>query len=154
MPTNLFISFAHGDIEQLHSFRALANNPEHELEFHDRSELEPVRDKAGKPIQQPPLNPASKPIRDTIHKLLKRATKMIILGGKTTHESDWVDWEIRTFFAKKQKYPGKTKNRLMDMKLKGHQKVTLPKSVQDLGIQVMNWNPENLGPWLETNPNK
>jgi len=149
MPTNLFISFAHEDIEQLHSFRALANNPEHKLKFHDRSELEPALDKAGDPIKQPPISPTSKPIIDKIHKLLDKATKMIILVGETTCESDWVDWEIRTFFAKKQKYPGKTKNRLMAMKLKGHKKLTLPKAVQDLGIQVMNWNPENIGPWLD-----
>lgn len=154
MPTNLFISFAHEDIEQLHSFRALAINPEHELEFHDRSELKPVLDKANDPIKQPPKSPTSKPIRDKIHKLLESATKMVILVGETTHNSKWVDWEIRTFFDKKKKYSGKTKNRLMAMKLKGHKKVILPKAVQDLSIQVMNWNPGNLGTWLETNPNE
>jgi len=154
MPTNLFISFAHQDVEQLHSFRALANNPKHELEFHDRSELEPVRDRASNPIRQPPKSPTSKPIRIELKRLLEKATKMVILVGKGTHESRWVDWEIRTFFDKKKKYPGKTKNRLLAMKLKGHKKVILPKAVQDLGIQVMNWNPGNLSSWLETNPNE
>ena len=142
------------DMEQLQSFRALADNPEHELEFHDRSELEPVRDKAGNPIVQPPISPTSKPIRKELKGLFDRATKMVILVGETTHRSQWVNWEIRTFFDNKKKYPGRTQSRLMAMKLRGQRKATLPKAVQDLGIQVMNWNPGNLSSWLETNPNE
>jgi len=88
LPTNLFISFAKEDLEQLHSFRALANNPEHPLEFHDGSEIEPALDKSHQPIRQPPRSPTSKPIRDKLHPLLKKATKMVILVGKNTFESD------------------------------------------------------------------
>jgi hypothetical protein len=154
MPINLFISFAQEDIEQLESFRALAKNPEHELEFHDRSELEPVRDKAGTPLPYPPNDKRAKPVREELKRLLDKATKMVILVGETTHKSQWVDWEIRTFFDKKKKSPGRTQRRLMVMKIRGHRKVTLPKAVQDLGIQVMNWNPGNLSSWLETNPNE
>ena len=154
MPTNLFISFAQGDQHQLESFRALAMNPEHELEFHDRSELKPVKDRAGKPIMQPPKSPASKPIREELKRLLNKARKMVILVGETTHESQWVDWDIRTFFDKKKKYPGKTNRRLMAMKLKGYRKATLPKAIQDLGIQVINWGPKTLNNWLEINPNE
>ena len=142
MPISLFISFAQEDIEQLESFRALAKNPEHKLEFYDRSELEPVLDKASNPIVQPPRSPTSKPIRNELKKLLDRATKMVILVGETTHESRWVDWEIRTFFDKKKKYPGKTQRRLLAMKLRGHKKATMPNAVFDLGIQS-----NELEPW-------
>ncbi|MBA7619957.1 hypothetical protein ES703_27299 [subsurface metagenome] len=119
MSINLFISFAQEDLEQLESFRALAKNPEHEFQFHDRSELEPVRDKAGTPLPHPPNDKRAKLVREELKGLLEKATKMVILVGETTHKSQWVNWEIRTFFDKKKKYPGKTKARLMAMKLKG-----------------------------------
>ncbi len=154
MPVSLFISFAHEDLEQLESFRALAKNPEHELEFHDRSELKPMKDKAGTPLPYPPNDKRAEPVREELKGLLERATKMVILVGESTHKSQWVNWEIRTFFDKKKKYPDRTKGRLMAMKIRGHRKVTLPKAIQDLGIQVMNWNPGNLSSWLETNPNE
>jgi hypothetical protein len=136
MLINLFISFAQEDREQLESLQAVGKNPEHELNFHDRSELEPVKDKAGNPIMQPPKSPASKLIREELKKLLDRATKMVILVGDNTCESRWVDWEIRTFFDKKKKYPGKIKNRIRAMRLKGCHNATLPKAISDLSVPV------------------
>ena len=137
MPINLFTSFAEEDREQLESFRALAKNPQHRLKFHDRSQLEPVLDKRSKPVRQPPSYPTSKPIRDQLHPLLDRATRSTILVGETTHESAWVNWEIRTFFDKKKKHPGKTERRLIAMRLKGHRKAKLPKAVLDLGMPTV-----------------
>lgn len=154
MPANVFVSFVHEDQKQMESFRALAKNPNHKLVFHDRSLKEPVRDRAGTPLPYPPHDPRSRPVRKEIKKLLDKATRMVVLVGDLTHKSYWVNWEIRTFFDKKKKYPGKPKRRLMAMKLKAQRKVTLPKAVQDLGIQVMNWAPGNLSSWLDTNPNE
>jgi len=91
MPVNLFISFAREDLEQLESFRALAKNPEHELEFHDRSEFEPVKGRKGKPLTFPPNDPGANPIRKELEKLLDKATKKVILVGETTHTSKWVN---------------------------------------------------------------
>ena len=153
MAINLFTSFAGEDIEQLESFRALAKNPQHRLKFRDRSQLEPVLDKRGKSIQQPPRFPTSKPIREQIHKLLDKSTRLVVLVGETTKESDWVDWEIRTFFDKKKKLPGKTARRLIAMRLKGHRKAKLPKAVTALGVRAINWNPDAFAAWLDTNLN-
>lgn len=154
MAINLFTSFAGEDVEQLNSFRALAKNPQHCLKFRDRSQLEPVFDKRGEPIRQPPRWPTSKPIREQIHKLLDKSTRLVVLIGETTHESEWVDWEIRTFYDKKKKHPGKPTRRLIAMRLRGHRKAKLPKAVTDLGIQAINWNPETFSEWLDTDINR
>jgi len=154
MPINLFISFAGEDVEQLESFRALAKNPQHRLKFHDRSQVEPVTDKVGTPLPYPPNDKRAAAVREEIKKLLDKATRMVILVGETTHESQWVNWEIRTFFDKKKKLLGKTEGRLIVMRFKGHRKAKLPKAVLNLGIRAINWNPEAFSGWLDTNLNQ
>ena len=154
MPINLFISFAGEDVEQLESFRALAKNPRHRLKFHDRSQVEPIPDKADTPLPYPPNDTRAKPTREEIKKLLDKATRMVILVGETTSKSQWVNWEIRTFLDKKKKHPGKTERRLIAMRLKGHRKAKLPKAVPDLGIQSINWTPEVFSDWLNTDINQ
>jgi hypothetical protein len=153
MAINLFTSFAEEDREQLESFRALAKNPQHRLKFRDRSQLEPVLDRRGEPIRQPPRWPTSKPIREQIHKLLDKSTRLVVLVGETTHENEWVDWEIRTFYAKKEKHPEKTARRLIAMRLRGHKKAKRPQAVVDLGVKTINWNPEAFSEWLDTDIN-
>lgn len=152
MPTNLFISFAQGDREQLDSLRALAKNPEHKLEFHDRSESEPVRDRAGAPLPYPPNDHRAEKVREELKRLFDKATKMVVIVGESTHESQWVDWEVRTFYDRKKKYPGKTKNRIRAMKLKGCHDAILPKAIQDLSIPAMNWDLKTFYSWLIINP--
>jgi len=154
MPINLFISFAGEDLEQLESLRALAKNPQHRLKFHDRSQVEPVTDKADTPLPYPPNDKRAEPTREEIKKLLDKATRMVILVGETTSKSQWVNWEIRTFYDKKKKHPGETERRLVAMRLKGRRKAKLPKAVLDLGIQSINWNPEAFSDWLDTNLNE
>lgn len=152
MPTNLFISFAQEDREQLESLRALAKNPEHKLEFHDRSELEPVKDRAGTPLPYPPNDHRADSVRKELKKLFDKATKMVVIVGESTHESQWINWEIRTFHDRKKKYPGKTINRIRAMKLKGCHDAILPKAIKDLSIPAMNWDLKAFYSWLITNP--
>lgn len=152
MPTNLFISFAQEDREQLFSLRALARNPEHQLQFHDRSELEPVRDRTGTPLPYPPNDHRAKKVREEVKRVIDKATKMLIIIGESTHKSQWVDWEVRTFYDRKKKVPGKMRNRMRAMRVKGCQSAILPKSIQDLTIPVMNWDITTLSSWLITNP--
>lgn len=153
MPTNVFVSFVHEDQEQMDSFRALAKNANHELVFHDRSLKEPVRDRAGTPLPYPPHDPRSRPVRKEIKGLFDKATKMVVLVGESTHKSDWVNWEIRTFYDKKMKLQGKTKKRIRAMKLKGCQAPPLPKALKGRSTGPMSWDPAALNTWLDENPN-
>lgn len=98
MPTNVFISFERHNLQQVNSIRALANNPQHGLEFHDQSEIKAVKDKKGTPLPYQPDDSRSKPIKNELRRLLKKATKMVVVIGEFTHESNWVNWEIQSFY--------------------------------------------------------
>jgi len=37
-----------------------------------------------------------------IKRMFNMATKMAVLVGHSTHKSDWVNWEIRTFYDRKK----------------------------------------------------
>lgn len=151
---NLFTSFTEKDREQLESFRALAKNPNHKLKFRDRSMQEAVTDKAGKPLPYPPNDHRGDAVREAVRKLFDKSTRLVVLVGETTHKSQWVNWEIRTFFDQKKKLRGTTQRRLIAMRLSGHKKDKLPKAVLELGIHAINWNPDAFADWLDRDLNE
>lgn len=152
MPANVFVSFVHEDQEQMESFRALAKNPNHKLIFHDRSLKEPVVDRAGTPLPYPPDDRRSRPVRKEIERLLDKATRMVVLVGNSTHKSDWVNWEIRMFYDKKKRLPGRTRKRVRAMKLKGCEGARFPSALKGRSTRPMNWDPTVLNEWLDENP--
>jgi len=108
-------------------FKLLKNNPKHPLDFQDHSLKDAVRDRSGKPIKYPPSDSRSKPIRDEIKRKFDRASKLVVLIGDDTHNSEWVGWEINTFYEMKKGVSGeKTWKRIRGMKLKGSGKATIP----------------------------
>ncbi len=153
MPVNVFVSFVHEDQEQMESFRALAKNPNHSLVFHDRSLKDPVVDRKGTPLPYPPHDPRSRPVRKDIKKLLDKATRMVVLVGDSTHKSNWVNWEIKTFYDKTKRLPGKTRKRMRAIKLKGCVNPRLPKALKGRFSGLMNWGPVAVNNWLDENPN-
>jgi len=154
MPVNVFISFALENLEQVNNLRTLAQNPNYGLEFHDRSELEPVRDRVGMPLPYQPEDPRAAPIRKELKHLLEKSTKMVVIIGETTHKSKWVNWEIQTFYDKKSNLDGDPKKRIKGMYVKRHKEFELPRRLRMLGISIMNWNLENLNKWFKLNPNQ
>ena len=128
MPANAFISFDHDDQQQVAGFKLLKNSPKHPLDFQDHSLKDAVRDRSGKPIKYPPSDPRSKPVRDEIKRKLDCASKLVVLVGDNTHNSDWVAWEINTFYGMKEKISGEnTWKRIRGMTLKGSDQATIPK---------------------------
>ena len=77
---------------------------------------------------------------------------MVVIIGESTHKSQWVKWEIRTFYDKKKSLPGKTNKRIRAMKLKGCHDAILPKTIKDLAIPAMNWDLNAFYHWLITKP--
>ncbi len=149
MPVNLFISFDNEDIEAVRELRSLAKNPNHGLEFHDRSELEPVKDRAGVALPYPPNDHRGDPIRQRIKLLFDRASKMLVVVGEATHRSQWVDWEIRTFWDNKKKRGGRARDRIRAVRCRGCHAANLPKALLDLSVPAMNWDTDALATWLE-----
>ena len=98
MSTNVFISFERHNLQQVNDIRALAHNPQHDLEFHDRSEIEPIRDKKGTPLPYQPDDSRSRSIKNELRRLLEKATRMVVVVGEFTQQSNWVTWEIQSFY--------------------------------------------------------
>ena len=155
MPANAFISFDHDDQQQVGGFKLLKNNPKHPLDFQDHSLKDAVRDRSGKPIKYPPSDPRSKPVRDEIKRKFDRASKLVVLIGDNTHKSEWVDWEINTFYEMKEKVSGEnTWKRIRGMTLKGSEQAAAPNALYNgRSTQWLAWDPEALDKWLDIDPN-
>jgi hypothetical protein len=150
MPANVFVSFDHDDANQVNGFRALIKNPNHPLDFHDHSLKEPVIDLNGKPIKYPPSDSRSKPVRDAIREKFTRASKMVVLIGDNTWQSEWVTWEINTFYDLKSQLPSDTWKRLRGMKLKGSESAYMPNALMNgRSTKELNWDPDQLDKWLD-----
>jgi hypothetical protein len=154
MPTNLFISYDHDDQAQVNGFKAIKFNPNHGLDFHDHSLKDAVRDRAGSPIKCPPGDLRSQRVREEISAKLERATKLLVLIGDLTHQSEWVDWEIREFVKGRQRRSGEgSVRRVRGMRLKGCAGAKLPPAFGIYGLQSLDWDPYALLRWLDENPN-
>jgi hypothetical protein len=154
MPANAFISFDHDDQQQVSGLRLLKNNPKHPLDFQDHSLKDAVRDRSGTPIKYPPSDLRSKPVRDEIKRKFNRASKLVVLIGDDTHKSEWVDWEINTFYEMKKEVSGEnTWKRIRGMTLKGSDQAAIPSALYNGRSTLwLAWNPETLDKWLDTEP--
>jgi hypothetical protein len=153
MPSNIFISFDHDDQNQVGGFKALKSNPNHPLEFNDHSLKDAIKDVNGRPIKYSPNDLRSKPVRNEIIKKFEKCSKLVVLIGDKTHESEWVEWEINNFFTMKKEISGNnTWRRIRGMRLKGSDEAKTPNALYDRSTKVLNWNPEELDKWLEQNP--
>jgi hypothetical protein len=155
MPTNVFVSYDHDDQLQVNGFKAIKDNPNHPLDFHDHSLKEPVTDRTGKPIKYPPSDPRSQRVRDEIKSKFENASKLVVLIGVNTHTSEWVDWEIKAFYEMKMALSREsTWKRIRGMKLKGSENAAVPVALMNgRSTDPLNWDPEALDRWLDQNPN-
>ena len=154
MPVNVFISFDHDDQQQVAGLKLLKNNPNHPLDFHDHSLKDAVRDRSGKPIKYPPSDVRSQSVRDEIRRKFDRASRLVVLIGDYTHSSEWVDWEINTFYKMKEAVSGEsTWKRIRGMTLKGSDQATIPNALYNgRSTKWLAWNPEALDKWLDSAP--
>ena len=153
MAANVFVSFDHDDQRQVGAFKLVRNNPNHPLDFHDHSLKEPVLGPGGKPIKYPPTDARSKPVRDAITKKFERASKLVVLIGDETHESAWVEWEVKTFYTMKEEISGdKTWKRIRGMTLKGSDNAAVPNALGNRSTKVLAWDPGALDRWLDLDP--
>jgi len=155
MPANVFVSYDHDDQNQVNGFKSLIQNPNHPLDMHDRSLKEPVTDRIGKPLRYPPSDPRSKPVRDEIINKFNSASKLVVLIGDDTYKSDWVTWEINTFYQIKDQLHGDTWKRIRGMMLKGSDSAIPPTALMNgRSTQPLKWDPETMDKWLDADPNK
>jgi hypothetical protein len=129
-------------------------NPNHPLDFQDHSLKDAVRDRSGKPIKYPPSDLRSRPVRDEIRRKFDRASKLVVLIGEDTHNSEWVDWEVNTFYEMKEKLSGEnTWKRIRGMTLKGSDNAIVPAALGGRSTKVLAWDPGTLDKWLDLDHN-
>lgn len=150
MAANVFVSYDHDDQQQVGAFKLLKYNPNHPLDFQDHSLKQPVLGRTGKPLSYPPSDPRAKPVCDAIIRKFDRASKLVVLIGSYTHRSEWVDWEVKTFYAMKLSLSGEnTWKRIRGMTLKGADNATVPSALGNRSTKVLTWDPETLDKWLD-----
>ncbi len=149
MPVNVFLSYDFSDSQQVGALRSLLHDPNHPLAFHDRSPQAPVKGRRGKPLPYLPGDPRAKPVRKEIVRRLGQASRMVVLVGRSTHGSEWVKWEVVTFFEKKKQLQGPAAtDRIIALYLKGCEGAPLPSALKGRSSQTMSWNPRALSRWL------
>jgi hypothetical protein len=155
MAKNVFVSFDHSDATQVNGFKLLKNNPNHPLDFRDHSLKDAVRDRYGNPIIYSPSDLRSKPVRDEIMTKFENVSKLVVLIGPSTAESEWVDWEIKKFYIMKYELSKEnTWKRIRGMRLKGQDSASIPNALNNRSTKAMDWDPDALDRWLDLDPDK
>jgi len=121
----VFLSFASEDIPQVWGLRLLKDNPNFELEFYDESVREPIDSRNADYIKR------------LIREKIRRCSVTVCLIGRTTYESEWVEWELET--------SEEEGNEIIVMALKGIDRAILPKFVRERRLPFLAWDPERLG---------
>ena len=152
---NIFISFDHNDAMQVNGFKLIKSNSKHPLAFRDHSLKEPVTNRYGKPIIYSPSDARSAPVRREIISKFENSSKLVVLIGSSTYDSEWVDWEIKRFFSMKLKLSGSnTWKRIRGMRLKGTIYATIPAALGRRSTKALNWDPKILDSWLDQDSDK
>ena len=117
----IFLSFDHDDKLQVQGFRLMQWNPNLDFEFTSRDLLTPVNSE----------NPDY--IRAQIRDQMKGTSCVVVLLGKRTAQSEWVDFEIREALRE-----GKG---VLGIRLKDAGDVTIPPALQEAKAKVIDWDP-------------
>jgi hypothetical protein len=137
---SVFISYDHGDQNHLNSIKSLRLNSNNAIEFIDRSLKEPVLNSYGDINRRLPSDPASLPVRREIEKLLNLSSKLLVLVGRDTHSSEWVDWEVENYKRTK------SNESILFMRVPNNSSSGF--SSNKKSVNVTDWDSVKLSDWL------
>lgn len=120
----VFLSFASEDLDHVRGLRLLNDNPDFDLEFYDESIKDAIDSENAEYIKR------------TIKEQIKRSSVTVCLISETTHNSDWVDWELET--------SEEEGNKIIAMAVKGVDEAILPKLIRERKITFWAWDPNKL----------
>lgn len=130
MTRRVFISYQHEDRKKANGFRILRWNKNVDVEFQDRHLLSPVDSTNDDYIKR------------KIREEMKGTSTTVVIVGKETKNSDWVDYEIEQSIEE-----GKGL-----VAIKAHDDVTdddVPDKIQENGGEVLDWNPDEFADSIE-----
>ncbi len=116
----VFLSFRGEDVDLVNLFRGQAKNQNSDLDFIDFS------------LQVPFASDNAEYIRRGIRERIRNSSVTIVLVGETTHQSEWVDWEIRESIRL-----GKG---VIAVKLRDDSSLRIPPALGDHGIDPLPWD--------------
>jgi hypothetical protein len=126
---NVFISFDHRDVVAVNLLRGQAKNENNDLEFNDYSLKEPFNSERAEYI------------KSGIREKIRQSSVTAIYLSDVTHESQWVDWEVRESIAQGKGviciHKGDTPPAI------------LPKFVGEFGLKVVAWKHKELSDAIE-----
>ena len=129
MARRIFISYQHINQMKAKGFNLLRWNKNVPVEFVGRHLLDPVDSSNEAYI--------SRRIREQI-----RGTSVtVVLIGEETHNSDWVEREVRWSLEKDRP------NGILGVRL--HDGVEIPDSLKDCGAEIIDWDSDEFGPAIE-----
>lgn len=122
MGRRIFISYQHEDIQQVRGFILLKWNKYVDFEFVGRYILRKIRSKDENYIKR------------QINEMLNGTSTTVVLIGKKTAQSEWVDYEIRRSLNRG--------NAVLAIRLKDVGDVDIPPALEEEGCKVIDWNPD------------
>lgn len=120
MPFNVFLSFVEEDLQMAEKWREQEQHEDINLEFFDF------------PVKKPYEGPDAENIKDNIRELLEKVSVTVVLIGRTTYASKWVDWEIRT-----SSEMGKG---LLAVDLHPESEHIIPRALKDFRVEIFGWD--------------
>lgn len=125
----VFISFQHEDKMQAQGFNLLRWNPNVPIEFVGRHLLSPV-------ASQDPTY-----IRRKIREMLNGTSITVVIIGRKTAQSEWVDFEIRESLARG--------NGVLGIRRKEAGDVKNPPALMEANAKVIDWDPDTFADEIE-----
>ena len=123
---NIFVSHQHNDADKIEAFKNLIGN--HGMDMRDSSIYEKkLKNNATNEqyIKQQLIKPQ-----------IKWAGTVIVLIGKDTAESDYVNWEIKT--------AAEMGKRIIGVYLPGAKNEDIPSALMEYGDNIVGWNGEKI----------
>lgn len=121
---NVFISFAHEDMTDVNLLRGQAKNTSSELEFNDWS------------LQEAFDSERAEYVKSGIRERIRQSSVTIVYVSEVTHESRWVDWEIRETLRLGKRVVAMFKGKQPPSRLRA--------ALTDNGIRPIPWTHEGL----------
>jgi hypothetical protein len=120
MPWNVFLSFVEEDLHMAEKWREQEQHEDINLAFADY------------PVKKPFDGPDAEDIKNNIRELLQTVSVTVVLIGRTTYASKWVDWEIR---ASAEMGKG-----LLAVDLHAESEHIVPRALKDFRVETFGWD--------------
>jgi len=120
MPWNVFLSFVEEDLHMAEKWWEQEQHEDINLAFADY------------PVKKPFDGPDAEDTKNNIRELLQTVSVTVVLIGRTTYASKWVDWEIR---ASAEMGKG-----LLAVDLHPESEHIVPRALKDFRVEVFGWD--------------